>query len=78
MIFSEKEIITMLKKSLPKTDYKTMENVAKSLISEPQQWQEIDLNEHIHDEVETKILLDICKRKTNNRPPKGIRLFYKE
>ena len=78
MVFSEGEIVAILKKALPKADYKDLGNIAQSILSEGEHWQEVDLNEHIHDEVETKMLHDICQRKSgNNRPPKNVRLFFK-
>ena len=59
--------------------YKDLEGVARSITNESKNWQEVDLNEHIHDEVETKVLHDICQRKSNNnRTPKNVRLFFKE
>lgn len=79
MIFSEEEIITILKKSLPKANYKDLEVVAKSIIDHSEHWQEADLNEHIHDDVEMQVLHDICQRRSNStKPPKQIRLFFKE
>ena len=79
MILSEEEVLTILKKSLPKTNYKDLEDVARSIAGKAEHWQEVDLDEHIHDEVETKTLHDICQRKSNNsNPPKKIRLFFKE
>ena len=78
MVFSEEEVIAILKKSLPKADYKDLERVARSIAGQTGSWQEVDLNEHIHDEVETRVLHDICKRKANNnKTPKDIRLFFK-
>ena len=79
MILSEEEVITILKKALPKSNCKDLEGVARSITNESKNWQEVDLNEHIHDEVETKVLHDICQRRSNNdRPPKNVRLFFKE
>ena len=79
MILSEEEIVAILKKSLPSTNYKDLGHIARSITTETKNWQEVDLNEHIHDEVETKVLHDICQRRSNNdRPPKNVRLFFKE
>ncbi len=56
MAFSEEEIITVLKKGLPKAQYKDLENIAKSILDESERWQEEDLNRRIHDEIQTRIL----------------------
>lgn len=77
MFLSEEEITAILKKALPKADYKDLGNIARMIVREGEQWQEVDLNEHIHDELEMQLLHDICKRKNNNRPPQNIRLYFK-
>ena len=79
MIFSEEDIIGILKKSLPNANYKDLESVAKSIVNTSDQWQEADLDEHIHDEVKKQLLHDICKQTSNNKkPPQDMRLFFKE
>ena len=79
MLFSEDELIAILKKSLPKTDYRSLETVAKQIINRSEHWEEADLNEHIHNDAEKRILEDICKRKTSSsKPPKNIRLFFEK
>lgn len=78
MILSENEIITILKKELPKADYRQLASIATSITDHAKHWQEVDLNEHIHDDVEKDFLHEICKRESNSKPFKGIKLFYKE
>ncbi len=78
MLFSEQEIVAILKKNLPKTDYKDLANVASSIVSKAEHWQEVDLDEHVRDELETKVLHDICKRKSDGETPKDIRLFFRK
>ncbi len=79
MIFSEAEIMSILKKSLPQKNYKDLKAVADTIISDAKHWQEADLNEHIHDDLERKVLYDICHRESNdNKQPKKMRLFFKK
>ena len=78
MIFSNEEVFLILKKALPNADVKELDNIAQSIKEEGEHWQEADLNEHIHDELETKVLEEICRRESNqNNSPKAMRLFFK-
>lgn len=77
-MLSDEELILILKKALPKSNYQDLKDVVKSIRNETKNWQEADLHQHIHDEVETQILHDICQRSNGGRKPKLMRLFFKE
>ncbi len=78
MIFSEEEILAILKKELPEVNGKNLEDVAGSIIRSGKHWQEVDLDEHVHDDVKMQVLHDLCKPTNNNEPPKDVRLFFKK
>lgn len=79
MIFSEEEIFLILKKALPNVSSKELTNIVQSVRKEGEHWQEADLSEHIHDELEEKVLHDICRREANNEETPGkMRLFFKK
>lgn len=75
-MLSESEIIAILKKSLPKSDSKSLESAAHSIVKEGAHWQEADLDEHIHDELESQVLHKICERQSQKKPG-WIKLFFK-
>lgn len=77
MMFSQEELISILKKSLPDKNYNDLSGIAQSIIGEGEHWQEVDLNEHIHDDLELSMLHDICKRESSGKKPNNIRLFFK-
>lgn len=77
MIFNEDELITILKKHLPQTPAKDLESVARSILEESQHWQEVDLYQHLHDDVEEDLLQRICRRHAEDVSPKKVRMFYK-
>ena len=56
MFLSEEEVIAILKKSLPKSSYKDLEEVAKSIVNKAQDNAQEFLGEDAHDEMKKKFL----------------------
>lgn len=76
MLFSEEEVLAILKKNLPDKSSGELEGVARSIMEATEHWQEADLHEKLHDE-EVELLNQICKKKNPEKEPKEFRLFFK-